>query len=477
MIKKSIIYDYNNTISERTSSPLSVSMGELESYKNRTSEIHSILTSKRNIGGLPFYELPYRKEEIDEIKSLGDSIKKEMGNNLENILVIGIGGSSLGGIALTRALTHPFHNLLPTEERKAPRIFFAENIDPNEIKGLFDILNPEKTLVNVITKSGTTAESMANFLLFQKHMVEKIGMEDFTKQVVATTDPERGTLRKIANNLGLKTLKIPEGVGGRFSVLSAVGLFPAYMAGIDIESLLEGASYMDKLCKSEDLLQNPAYLNAVIHYHLHNRKGVNMAVLMPYTQSLAEISNWYRQLLAESLGKKFALSGEVVYAGQTPIKAVGAVDQHSQIQLYREGPYDKIITTLKVENFSNFVNIPTLYEGYEGISYLGGHTLNELLDAEQKATVLALVKSGRPNIEITLPEINPYTIGQLFYMYEVQTIFAGYLYNVNSLDQPGVEAGKNYAYGMLGRQGYEKAKQEIEGFPKKDKKFIIGLKK
>ncbi|MBA7635119.1 Glucose-6-phosphate isomerase [subsurface metagenome] len=473
MIKKSIIYDFNNVMNDRIKSPAGISLEEIESYRQKASEIHRTLTSKRKNGELAFYELPYRKNEVKNVKKTGDSVKKDMGNNFENLLVIGIGGSSLGGIALIKSLTHQFYNLLPDTVRKTPRIFFVENIDPDEIKGLFDILDPEKTAVNIISKSGNTAEPMANFLLFQKFMVEKIGEENFKKQVIATTDSSKGAMRKIADDLGIRTLSISEGVGGRFSVLSAVGLFPAYLMGIDIDSLLEGAAYMDKLCKNKDIFKNPAYMNAVIHFHLHTRNGVNMAVVMPYSTALAEISVWYRQLLAESLGKKNSLSGEVVYAGQTPIKAVGAIDQHSQIQLYCEGPFDKIITILSVDTFKIFLNIPSLYESYEGASYLGGHTLNELFNAEKQATVLALVKSGRPNIEITLPEINPYTIGQLFYLYEVQTVFAGYLYNVNSLDQPGVEAGKNYAYGMLGRKGYENMKEEVDNFPEKDKRFII----
>jgi len=473
MIKKSIKYNFNYVLTEKISSPISISIEELNSYKKKAQEIHSKVIKIRKNGGLPFYELPYRKEEVELVKKTTEEIRSEMGEHFENFLVIGIGGSSLGGIALFRALTHPYHNLLSPERRKAPRIFFAENIDPDMINGLFDILDPQKTVINIITKSGSTAESIANFLLLQKFMVEKIGEEQFKKQVVATTDPKKGNLRKIAEESGLRTLPVPEGVGGRFSVLSPVGLFPGYIAGIDIDSLLEGAAHMDGRCKKDDIFKNPAYLNAIIHYHLHTKRGVNIAVLMPYSESLAEISLWYRQLLAESLGKKYSLSGEVVYAGQTPVKAVGAQDQHSQIQLYREGPFDKIITILKVESFKNFLNIPTLYKKHEGISYLGGHTLNELLDAEERATILALVKSGRPVIEISLPEINPYTVGQIFYLYEVQTVFAGYLYNVNPLDQPGVEAGKNYTYGLLGREGYSEFRDELDTFPKQEDKYII----
>jgi glucose-6-phosphate isomerase len=473
MLKKSIIFDYNNVISERIQSPIGISVEEIKSYTQRASEIHAVLMERRKNGQLPFYDLPYKKEEVKKVKSAAQALRKEMGDHLQNLLVIGIGGSSLGGVALTRALTHPFYNLLPDTERNNPRIFFAENIDPEEIKGLFDILDPERTVVNIISKSGDTAEPMANFLLFQKHMVEKIGEDNFTKQTIATTDAKKGTMKSISKDIKIRTLTIPDGVGGRFSVLTPVGLFPAFMLGIDIDSLLEGAAFMDTLCKKEDIFQNPAYLNAIIHYHLHTRRGVNMAVMMPYSTQLGEISVWYRQLLAESLGKKYSLSGEITYGGQTPLKAVGAIDQHSQIQLYREGPFDKIITILGVDTFKNFLNIPSLHGSYEGTAYLGGHTLNELMDAEKRATILALVKSGRPNIEISLPELNPYTIGQIFYLYEVQTVFAGYLYGVNSLDQPGVEAGKHYAYGMLGRKGFEKTKAEVDSFPAKEKGFII----
>jgi glucose-6-phosphate isomerase len=473
MLKKSILYDYNNVLTDKLDSPISITLEEIESYKKKAVEIHKTLTAQRKKGELPFYNLPYQKQELDRIKKLGDTISKEMGDRFENLLVIGIGGSSLGGIALIKALTHPFYNLLPNADRKTPRVFYAENIDADEIKGLFDILDPEKTVVNIISKSGTTAEPMANFLLFQKYMTEKIGEENFKKQVVATTDPKKGTMRQIVTDYRFRTLNIPEGVGGRFSVLTPVGLFPGYLAGIDLDALLEGAAFMDDLTKTDELFENPAYMNAVIHYHLHVHRGVNNAVLMPYSVALSLISDWYRQLLAESLGKKWALTGEVVYAGQTPIKAVGAIDQHSQVQLYREGPFDKIFTILSVENLNNFLNLPSLYEKYEGLSYLGGHTINELFAAEKKATILALTKSGRPSIEITLPEINPHTIGQVFYLYEVQTVFAGYLYNINSLDQPGVEAGKQYTYGMLGRKGFEDMKKETDSFPAKDERFII----
>ncbi len=473
MLKKAITFDYNNILEERIGSPVGIDYEELISYKKKSLEIHTLLSSKREKGSLPFYELPYQADEVSAVKKTADSLKDEMGKRFENLLVIGIGGSSLGGIALLKALTHPFYNELPQTARKTPRVYYAENIDPDEIKGLFDILDPEKTVINIISKSGTTAEPMANFLLLQKFLSEKIGDDNFNRRVVATTDADQGTLREIANAQGWRTLKVPEGIGGRFSVLSPVGLFPAYIAGIDTDALLEGAALMDSVCSTQDFLKNPAYINAVIHYHLHTRKGVNMAVLMPYSTALGEISGWYRQLLAESLGKKYGLTGEVVYAGQTPIKSVGAVDQHSQIQLYREGPFDKIITVLGVENFNNFLNIPSMYTQYEGLSYLGGHTLNELFEVEKKATILALVKSGRPNIEIALPEINPYTIGQLLYMYEVQTVFAGHLYSINSLDQPGVEAGKQYTYGMLGRDGFEEKKKEVEQFPAKDKKYIL----
>jgi glucose-6-phosphate isomerase len=312
---------------------------------------------------------------------------------------------------------------------------------------------------------------MAQFLIVVSILRNRLG-DSFADHLIATTDAKKGNLIKIAVDLGIRTFFIPEGVGGRFSELSSVGLLPAAVCGIDIGELLAGAAYMDKICSETDCLINPAYLLAALQV-IAMEKGCNVSVMMPYADSLKYMADWYAQLWAESLGKRFDSNGNVVNFGQTPVKALGVTDQHSQIQLYTEGPFDKVITFLKVEKFRSEVGIPNGFSNIPDVSFLGGHSLNELIRAEQAATEYALCKSGHMNNTVILPEVNAFTIGQLLYMFEIETAFAGELLNINAFDQPGVEEGKNAAYALLGRPGYESKKAELDSAPLKRPQYMI----
>ena len=247
---------------------------------------------------------------------------------------------------------------------------------------------------------------------------------------------------------------MPDDVGGRFSVFSAVGLLPFALVGLDIDEIVNGIKDMDLALKNTDINENIAGQSALIHYLLDTQKGKNMTVMMPYSSRLRYVSDWFVQLWAESLGKND-------YVGQTPIKALGATDQHSQIQLFNEGPNNKVINFIRVEEFDNTLEIPNIFE-YTGIGYLGGKSVNRLLNAEADATKVALVDNKRPVLTITMDKINGYNIGQLLYMLEVQTAIAGALYGVNAFNQPGVEQAKNYTYALMGRMGYEESAQELE---------------
>jgi glucose-6-phosphate isomerase len=244
-------------------------------------------------------------------------------------------------------------------------------------------------------------------------------------------------------------------VGGRFSVFTPVGLFPAAVVGIDIQALLEGARAMAARCATAELEKNPAYLNAVIHYIFDTRKGKPISVLMPYADCLLSVADWYRQLYAESLGKREAKDGREVFSGPTPIRALGVTDQHSQLQLYMAGPFDKVITFIRVEEPRRDVEIPRAFSYETPLDYLSGHTLKQLTGFEQRATAHALMENNRPTITLRVPEISAHTVGQLLYFFELQVAFAGYLYNINPFDQPGVERGKVLTYGLMGRKGYE----------------------
>ncbi len=370
------------------------------------------------------------------------------------------GGSALGAQALVMALCHPFHNLLDNRPENGMRMFFADNIDPDHLTGIFEVCDPRRTLYNVITKSGSTAETMGSFLLI-KHALEKILGASWKEHVVITTDKSRGDLRKIADSEHISSFVVPDSVGGRFSVLSPVGLVPAACAGIDIRQLLDGAAAMDKRLKAADIMDNPAYLYSLYQYLLDRERGKPISVMMPYATGLYGLADWYRQLWAESLGKKLNLDSAVVNVGPTPVKALGVTDQHSQVQLYVEGPFDKVFTILAVEKFNRELPMEPAYDTMYSLSYLGGRTMAELMKAERLGTVYAFTKNSRPNMAITFPEVSPHTVGQFMYAMEVATVCSGGLYNIDPLDQPGVESGKIAAFALMGRKGYEEKAEEI----------------
>lgn len=432
---------------------------EFENYKGRITEIIADLNKRKDKPGqwLQWMNLGYNEETVWLVKEYASLVR----NRFENILVLGIGGSALGGIAVTEALLKPYWNLLPQEKRdNFPRIFFLDNIDPDQILGLLELLDLKKTLVNVITKSGSTAETMSQYMIVKDTMERELG-DNYRRNIIATTDQKAGILRQLADQEGYKTFVVPDDVGGRFSVFSAVGLLPFALVGIDIDEIINGVKDMDLALKNTDIWENVAAQNALIHYLMDTQKGKKLSVMMPYSSRLKYVSDWYVQLWAESLGKETDCNGNVVNCGPTPLKALGATDQHSQIQLYNEGPNDKVINFIRVEEFDNTIEIPKIFE-YTGIGYLGGKTINELINAEADATKVALTDYQRPNVTISLPKVNGYYVAQLLYMLEVQTAIAGELYGINAFDQPGVEQAKNYTYALMGRAGYEDSAQTLK---------------
>ena len=432
---------------------------EFENYKDTISDIIKSLNQRKDKPGqwLQWMNLGYNEETVWYVKEFASMVE----GRFENILVLGIGGSALGGLAMTEALLQPYWNLLTSEQRKGfPRIFFLDNIDPDSINGLLHVLDLKKTLVNVITKSGDTAETMSQYMIIKDLMEKELG-DNYRRNIVATTDKKMGILRQLADQEGYKTFFVPDDVGGRFSVFSAVGLLPFALVGIDIDRITNGIKDMDLALKNTDIHQNIAAQGALIQYLLDTKKGKNLSVMMPYSSRLKYVSDWYVQLWAESLGKEFNNNGERVNVGPTPIKALGATDQHSQIQLYNEGPNNKVITFIRVETFDTTLEIPRIFE-YTGIGYLGGKTINDLINAEADSTRVALADYSRPTMTLTIDKVDEYNLAQLLYMLEVQTAIAGELYNINTFNQPGVEQAKNYTYALMGRAGYEESAHSLQ---------------
>jgi glucose-6-phosphate isomerase len=366
---------------------------------------------------------------------------------VSDFVALGIGGSALGTQCVETALG------------KGPVQFhIVDNVEPEPIQQLLRTLDPKGTLVNVISKSGSTAETMAAFLVFRKWLEDSLGA-DWKKHVAVTTEPARGILRPYAQAEGLAAFDVPPAVGGRYSVTCPVGTLPLAFADVDLESLMAGARKANQLATGPIGGNLPAQ-TALVN-DLFSKKGMNICVFMPYSTRLRYLPDWFVQLHDESLGKMKNKQGDDVRVGTTAVRAVGTTDQHAQVQLFREGPHDKLVTMVRLESPTEDLRIPAV-QGLESLDYLFGKSFFELLTAEAKATAHALAKAGQPNYTITLERLDAYNLGWLLQHLMWQTAFLGELWNINAFDQPGVELGKEYTYALMGRQGYEKLAQELK---------------
>ena len=461
--------DFNNMLAPRVGEGRGIDPARLESFAERFREIQADVDARREDGRLGFYALPYATDVVTEIERFAEG----GGQAFSNVVILGIGGSALGTIALRTALLDPFWNELDDEGRDFyPRLYVVDNPDPSTFAALLRRIDVGKTLFNVVSKSGGTAETMSQLLIIREKLEAELG-DGYRRHLLFTTDPVAGVLRKLSNDEGIAALPVPSNVGGRFSVLSAVGLLPAAMTGISIRELLAGAAEMDQRCRNPDLMQNPAALYAVLQYLADTELRAPIHVMMPYSDPLRDIADWFRQLWAESLGKANSLGGEQIFVGPTPVKSLGATDQHSQVQLYMEGPFDKTITFLMAQDRPEDITIPNIYPDIAELGYLGGHTLAELLRVEKEATEAALTQRNRMNMTIEMPVVNASTIGELLMLLQIATVYAGALYGVDPLDQPGVELGKQLTYGIIGRPGFDAARQEYESAEAKQDEWIV----
>jgi len=432
---------------------------EIDGLATRLSEVSHVLKGRRSAGELPFYELPYQKEALTRIKALAAEVRAES----DTLVVLGIGGSALGIKAVMQALA-----------TDSPRVVVADNVDPWSLGTLLDGLDLGRTTFNVISKSGETAETTAQFLIARDLLLRSLGAVDYAKRVVITTDAEGGALRQVVHDEGFRDLVIPAGVGGRFSVLSAVGLFPAAFAGLPVDDLLAGAAWMDTRCQEADVWHNPGHLLGTLLYLADTRHRQHIVVLMPYSDRLRGLAAWFAQLWAESLGKAETLEGTPAHVGQTPLPAVGATDQHSLLQLLVDGPADKVVCMVRVDDHGRELPVPSAYADLESLSYLGGIGVGQLLNLEQRATELSLVKQGRPVGLLALPQINAFSLGQCFYLFEVAAVFAGGLYRIDPFNQPGVEESKRLTYAQVGRKGFEAKRAEVEALvARKREEYIL----
>lgn len=466
-MKQSIRLDYNNMMADYVGAQ-GFTDADIEALSAQAKAAHEFVEQNAGKGMLGWATLAYEQDEIvADILVTAAKVREQF----EAFVVLGIGGSALGPIAVFQALKHLHYNELPASKRGGPRFYVEDNVDPERMNALFDVIDPAQTCFNVITKSGATSETMSQYLIISDVLQKKLG-KDWSKHIIATTDHAKGNLIKLAQKEGFKTFFIPDSVGGRFSELCPVGLLPAAVLGIDIKAMLQGAKDMQEASKSADPKANAPLMCAVLQYMAMN-KGKNISVMMPYADSLKYIADWYCQLWGESLGKAVDLDGNKVFAGQTPVKALGVTDQHSQIQLYTEGPFDKVVTLIAVDEFRKEFGIPQGLPDFPDVNFLCGNNMGLLLNNERRATEYALTKAGRLNHTIYLPQVNEYTLGQLLMLFMLETAYCGALLHIDTFNQPGVEEGKKATFALFDRKGFEAKKAELNSAKAKSERYII----
>lgn len=450
-----LMFDYNFASDSNLKGGISDEL--LSTYKEKAKVGFERLNKMIDDGIVGFPKL------VNQDTSSMKKLFKDIQGKYDDLIVAGIGGSALGIEALVNGIMPYSYNSFAKDARGGyPRIWLADNVDPSKIMGILDHCNPEKTYTIVISKSGSTVETAANFSIIFDWLKAKVS--DISKHIAVVTDPEKGNLRKFATENNLPSFEIAPSVGGRFSVLSPVGLLSAVFLGMDIDKLLAGAKDI-----SDNGMDKVLTACAIYLYYIDKGKSIN--VLMPYSSRLDKYAEWFCQLWGESLGKLKTYSGSEIRFGSTPVRTVGAIDQHSQIQLFREGPLDKVVTFIGLSSHEREKEVSGSFQ--EGFSYLKGIKLGELLNSELKATEAALLTSTVPSVRVNIDVLDEYSLGQLFMFFQYIVPIIGLAVDINPFDQPGVEEAKEYAYGMMARKGFEAKKQEFESIYKKSEKFII----
>lgn len=439
-------YDFLGMMRNRVGAE-GVSPEELQAIAGWLEASRRALSDRKKAGELGFFDVPKRRPSREAMAS----ILRAFDPQIDTLIVVGIGGSLLGTQAVYEALKG-----LETLKRgaKAMKLVFAgDATDPRAVRDVVENVDWKRAAINIVSKSGDTIEPMAIFTLLRHELIRAVGLEEAMKRIVATTDAKKGTLHDIAEREGYATLPVPNNVGGRFSVMTEVGAFPLLAAGINVDELWKGATAEEANFWKTAPLKSAPMVYAALQWLLY-RRGKTISVFMPYAKRLALVGQWYRQLWAESLGKKTDRKKKRVDVGPTPVAAVGPADQHSQIQLYNEGPSDKIVTFVEIDDFDVDARLPEPWSDIEGVSYFSGHTLRKLVHAERQATAEALTENRRPNGTLHLSDLTGRSLGGLLQCLMIATAVAGELFDVNAFDQPGVEAGKKHMYRLLGRKGY-----------------------
>jgi glucose-6-phosphate isomerase len=459
-----ITLDFTNCLAEAIGATHGLTKPEVDTLVAKFPKHHESIDEMRANGESCFFDLPYQK--IDELQAL---LKKHQGK-WDNLVILGAGGAVATPRSLFRALAHRHHNELDPKVRKAPRVFFLANADPRAVDELLGAVDLKRTLFQLNSRSGTTAESVGVLLHLIETLKKKAGKGAPSAHILIVTEREKSPLNEIAKSEKIDTLPFPANLGGRWAVLGNPTLFMAGLIGLSIPDLLRGGAEMDKRCRHGDPYANPAYMHSLLHYLLTRKRRKTIHVTYPFSDRLGAVAQWYGHLVAVSLGKMNNRKGKAVHVGPSPEMGVGSFDLHGQQQLYAEGPFDKVVTFITVKDHGARIAIPASQPKLEAAAYLGGADLGLLLAHGQLGAEHHITASGRPNLALAVDQIDEAHVAGLYYLFMLSTVMSAELYGIDPFDQPGVEHGKHAIFAQFGRAGFEDLANRLKDYRAKPRR-------
>jgi len=442
--------DFTNCLSEAIGATHGLTKSEVETLVAKFPKHHESIEEMRSNGESAFFDLPY--QDTGELKA---ALKKHQGK-WNDLVVVATGGSALAARTLLGALGHYAYNLLEPKSRKSgPRTHILDNADPVIATQLLDVLDLKKTLFQVVSRGGLTAETNALFLWVADLLRKKVSKTAVSSQVIFVTDRDKGPLADIAKLEKIDVLHNPPNLAGRYGILGSAGLFAAGLAGFDLSALLAGAGDMDKRCRHGDPYKNPAYMHSLTHYLLTRKRRKTMHVTFAFSNRLHAVGLWYNHLCSVSLGKMLNRKGKAVHVGPSPVAALGSFDLHGQQQLFSEGPFDKVVTFIVAKNHGATAIAPHLYPKVEALTWLKDAQFDSILEKAYVGCEHQLTAAGRPNMTVTVDNVDEAHVGGLIYMLQLSTAMSAELYGIDPFDAPGVEQGKQATFAQFGRPGFE----------------------
>ena len=445
----SLSLDYTNCLASAIGATHGLTNSELETLVAKIPKHHENVAGLRTSGESAWFDLP--GQDTTTVRQLIDQHQ----GHWQDVVLVGIGGATIAPNAILRTLVPLEANLLPTSKRSGPRVLTIHNLDPQEINETLAVVEPKKTLFYVISRSGSSAELTAVLLWLAAWLKKKAGKTAVSKQIVVATDIEHSPLATWAHKEKVATLHLPEKLGDRFGAFGNATLFPLGLSGIAIDKLLAGAQSMEKRCWQGDAWTNPAYMHALIHYLLTRKRRKTIHAMVGFSRRLHGALDWCDHLIAVSLGKMLNRKGKAVHVGPTPSSCLGPSGLHGEMQLYAEGPFDKVTTFVRVRDHGPEICVPAVHGLDEAVDFCGGHPLASLIEHSYDTAAQDITASGRPNMTVILDDISPESIGCFCYMMQLSTVMSAELYGIDPFNQPGIDQGKQVLYGLMGRSGFE----------------------